>query len=91
MTATQGGADLKGEAVALSGKELGDEVRRTPRGFGIWHRRKEFKDPVKGEIEGQNQAKLDGEPLGRRTNRNQDSNEGRSVRASREMGPGEEG
>ena len=68
VTATQGGADQEGEAVALSGKELGDEERRTPRGSGIWSLRKEFEDPVKGEIEGQSQAKEDGELLGRFTN-----------------------
>ena len=91
MTATQGGADQEGEAVALSGKELGDEERRTPRGSGIWNLRKEFKDPVKGEIEGQRQAKEDGEPLGRLTNRSQDSNESRSARAGWRLRPGEEG
>jgi hypothetical protein len=90
MTATQGGADQDGEAVALSGKELGDEERRTPRGSGIWSLRKEFEDPVKGETEGQSQAKDDGELLGRFMNRSQDSNESRSVRAGRKLRPGEE-
>ena len=50
MTATQGGADQQGEAVALSGKGLGDEERRTPRGSDLRSQRKELKDPVKGEI-----------------------------------------
>ena len=90
MTATQGGADQEGEAVALSGKELGDEERRTPRGSEIWSLRKEFKDPVKGEAEGQSQAKEDGELLGRFLNRSQDSDESRFARTGWKLRPGEE-
>jgi hypothetical protein len=74
--------------VALSGKELGDEERRTPRGFEIWRRRKEFKDPVKGELGQLNQATQDGEPLGRLTSRSQVSEEGLFVRMVWKPGSG---
>ena len=72
MTATQGGADQQGEVVALSGKELGDEVRRTPRGFGLWRQMKELNNPVKRDIGRQIQATHDEEPPGRFGNRSQD-------------------
>jgi hypothetical protein len=91
VTATQGGADQQGEAVALSGKELGDEVRRTPRGFGIWRQMKEPNDPVKREIGRQNRATQDEKLAGRLGNRSRDLNEGWPVRASRKSKPGEEG
>lgn len=88
MTATQGGADQEGEAVALSGKEPGDEERRTPRGFGIWRQMKDLEDPVKGGIGNRIQATLDGEPLGTPRSRNQVSDEGLSVRMVWKPGPG---
>lgn len=88
MTATQGGADQDGEAVALSGKEPGDEERRTPRGFGIWRQVKELEEPVKRGIGNRYQATSDEEPLGIPKSRSQVSDEGLSVRVVWKPGSG---
>ena len=72
VTATQGGADQQGEVVALSGKELGDEVRRTPRGFRLWRQMKELNNLVKRDIGQQIQATHDEEPPGKFGNQSQD-------------------
>jgi hypothetical protein len=90
VTATQGGADQQGEVVALSGKELGDEVRRTPRGFGFWRQMKELNDPVKREIERQIRATQDEKPAGKFGNQSRDLNEGRPVKVGWKTKPGEE-
>jgi len=90
MTATQGGADQKGETVVLSGKELGDKARGTPLGTRQRHRRKAQIDPVKGENGRHNQGSLVEELTRRLWNRSQALSFDRFVRTGRELKPDEE-
>jgi len=59
-------------------------------GSVIWCRRKEFEDPVKGEVERPNPATQNGASLRRPRKRSQVLIEGRSVRSSRRLKSGED-
>ena len=76
--------------MALSGKELGDELRRTPRGRVIWCQRRESKDPVKRGIGRPNRATQNEKPMGRLGNQSQVLIKDGSVRTGRKSGSGEE-
>jgi hypothetical protein len=77
MTATQGGADQEGEAMALSGKELGDEERRTPRGTGSGARGSSSRTLSKGKSDSE---------IGRRRTENQWGDSGLGARVPAKAG-----